>query len=158
MADNVEFSAFSKRELNRLAKVFNLMGDDAIAESRKVASEIAEEAKQEIKSAGYTRTKSAKVVQRIVDGASLSKTSKTGRLSYGFASQRFSGGATTQMLWGGMEFGTNNPKLRQFPTYSGSMGSGSTGWFIFPTLRKLQPKLTLQYIEAMNKVVKNWNQ
>ena len=112
MADSVEFSAFTQRELGKLAKTFTLMGDDAVEESRKVASDIAEFAKDEIKSSGYSRTKSGKAVRRVVDGASISKSSKTGRLSYGFAGQRFSGGATTQMLWGGLEFGSL--KYKQF--------------------------------------------
>lgn len=156
MADSVEFSAFTQRELARLAKTFTLMGDDAVEESRKVASDIAEFAKDEIKSAGYTRTKSGKAVKRVVDGVSISKSSKTGRLSYGFAGQRFSGGATTKMLWGGLEFGTRNPKLGQFPAWSGRYGSGSRGWFIYPTLRKIQPELTGKYVAAMAEVVKRW--
>lgn len=156
MADNVEFSAFSERELRRLAKTFTLMGDDAVENSRKVAFDIAELAKDEIRSAGYSRTKSGKAVKRVVDGASISRSSKTGRLSYGFAGQRFSGGATTQMLWGGLEFGTNNPKKKQFPAYSGRYGKGSRGWFIYPTLRKIQPQLTAKYLKAMGDVIKRW--
>lgn len=154
MADSVEFSAFTQRELGKLAKTFTLMGDDAVEESRKVASDIAEFAKDEIKSAGYSRTKSGKVVRRVVDGASISKSSKTGRLSYGFAGQRFSGGATTQMLWGGLEFGSL--KYKQFPSYSGRYGKGSRGWFIYPTLRKIQPELTGKYLRAMAEVIKRW--
>lgn len=156
MSDNVEFSAFTKRELGRLAKTFQAMGDDAIEESQKVAFDIAMLAKSEIKDAGYARTKAAPAVRRVVDGVSVSKTSKTGRLSYGFAGQRFSGGATTQKLWGGLEFGSR--RFKQFPTWSGRYGTkGSTGYFIFPTLRKIQPELTLKYLQAMNKVVQNWS-
>ena len=147
-------SAYSKRELAQLAKAFSLMGDDAVEESRKVASDIAEFAKDEIKSAGYSRTKYGKAVRRVVDGASISKSSKTGRLSYGFAGQRFSGGATTQMLWGGLEFGSL--KYKQFPSYSGRYGKGSRGWFIYPTLRKIQPELTGKYLRAMAEVIKRW--
>ena len=154
MADSVEFSAFTQRELGKIAKTFTLMGDDAVEESRKVASDIAEFAKDEIKSAGYSRTKSGKAVRRVVDGASISKSSKTGRLSYGFAGQRFSGGATTQMLWGGLEFGSL--KYKQFPSYSGRYGKGSRGWFIYPTLRKIQPELTGKYLRAMAEVIKRW--
>ena len=164
MADGVEFSAFTERELRRLAKTFTLMGDEAVENSRKVAFEIAELAKDEIRSAGYTRTKSGKAVKRVVDGASISRTSKTGRLSYGFAGQRFSGGATTQRLWGGLEFGSSVKlrkdgsvrRLNQFPEYSGRYGKGSRGWFIYPTLRKIQPELTGKYLKAMAQVVKRW--
>lgn len=156
MSDNVEFSAFTKRELGRLAKTFQTMGDDAVEESKKVAFDISILAKDEIKDAGYARTKAAPAVRRVVDGVSVSRTSKTGRLSYGFAGQRFSGGATTQVLWRGLEFGSK--RFKQFPVWSGRYGvRGSAGYFIFPTLRKIQPQLTLKYLQAMNKVVQNWS-
>lgn len=164
MADNVEFSAYSKRELASLAKTFTVMGDDAVESARKVSYEIASLAQNEIRQAGYSRDKSAKAVRRVVDGATVSRTSKTGRLSYGFAGQRFSGGATTQKLWGGLEFGSSiRPRKdgtvrrwEQFPQYSGRYGAGSRGWFIYPTLRKIQPQLTLMWMREVNKVVKGW--
>jgi hypothetical protein len=164
VADNVEFSAYSKRELASLAKTFTVMGDDAVESARKVSYEIASLAQNEIRQAGYSRDKSAKAVRRVVDGATVSRTSKTGRLSYGFAGQRFSGGATTQKLWGGLEFGSSiRPRKdgtvrrwEQFPQYSGRYGAGSRGWFIYPTLRKIQPQLTLMWMREVNKVVKGW--
>jgi hypothetical protein len=165
MADEVQFSAFTKRELANLAKTFTLMGEDAIDSSRQIAFEIAELAKDKIRDAGYTRTKSGGAIRRLVDGSTISRTSKTGRLSYGFANQRLSGGATTQQLWGGLEFGSSI-KLRkdgsvrrfnQFPQYSGRYGKGSRGWFIYPTLREIQPELTAKYLKAMNEVVKVWS-
>ena len=165
MADNVEFSAFTKRELGSLAKTFKSMGDNAVEESRRIAYDIASLAQEEIKRAGYERTKSGAAVRRVVDGSTISRTSKTGQLSYGFARQRFSGGATTQQLWGGLEFGSSiRPRKdgtirrwEQFPEYSGRYGAGSRGWFIYPSLRKIQPKLTAMYLQAMNKVVKEWS-
>jgi hypothetical protein len=155
MADNVEFSAFTKRELASLAKTFKSMGDNAVEESRRIAYDIANLAQEEIKKEGYQRTKSSAAVRRVVDGSTISRTSKTGQLSYGFARQRFSGGGTTQQLWGGLEFGSK--RFKQFPAYSGRYGAGSRGYFIFPTLRKIQPKLTAMYLQAMNKVVKEWS-
>ena len=130
------------------------MGDEAVEESRKVAYDISLLAQSEIKSAGYSRTKANKAVRRVVDGASISRSSKTGRLSYGFAGQRFSGGGSTKILWRGLEFGSKN--FRQFPAFSGRLGRGSKGYFIFPTLRKIQPELTLKYVKAMNDAVKGW--
>jgi hypothetical protein len=156
MADSVEFSAFSKRELGRLAKTFTLMGEEAVEQSRKVAFEIAELARDEIKAAGYSRTKSAGAVRKVVDGATVSRTSKTGRLSFGFANQRLSGGGNTRQIWGGLEFGAPGNKYLQFPRWSGAYGKGSRGWFIYPTLRKIQPELTLRYIKAMGQAVKEW--
>jgi hypothetical protein len=148
-------SAYSQKELRQLAKAFSLMGDDAISKAKAVSYDLANYAKTEITKAGYQREKSGKAVRKVVDGASVSRSSKTGRLSYGFAGQRFSGGATTQILWRGLEFGSKNYK--QFPTWSGRYGRGSRGWFIYPTLREVQPELTQRWTNEMNNVVKVWD-
>jgi len=153
MADD-GLSAYSKKELRQLAKAFSLMGDDAIAQAKIISYDLANYAKNEIASAGSQRDKAAKGTQRVVDGATISKSSKTGRLSYGFAGQRFSGGATTQMLWRGLEFGST--RFKQFPNWSGRYGGGSRGWFIYPTLRDIQPELTERWTNEMNDVVKVW--
>jgi hypothetical protein len=75
-------------------------------------------------------------------------------MSFGFASQKFSGGGTTQQLWGGYEFGSN--KYRQFPIWSGRQGRGSKGWFIYPTLKAEQPQIVSQWAEAFSQIVKVW--
>ena len=154
MTDSAGFGAFTQRELRSLAKTFQVMGDEAVDKSKAIAYEISQISKKEIVQAGYGRTVSAKGVRRVVDGASISRTSKTGRLSYGLAGQRFSGGGSTKILWRGLEFGSKN--FRQFPAFSGRLGRGSKGYFIFPTLRKIQPELTLKYVKAMNDAVKGW--
>jgi hypothetical protein len=147
-------SAYSQRELKQLAKTFQLMGDEAVAEARSVSNALASYTAGKIKEAGYERTVSAKAVKRTVDGLRVSKTSKTGQISIGFAGQRFSGGATTQMLWRGLEFGS--VRFKQFPSWSGRYGRGSRGWFIYPTLRSIQSELTQKWTDSMDKVVKNW--
>jgi len=147
-------SAYSKRELARVAKAFSLMGDEAVDEAKSVAGNLAAYAANEIKSAARGRTKSAKAVQAVADGAKVSKSSKTGRIDIGFASQRLSGGGNTQKLWAGLEFGSN--RYRQFPSYSGRLGRGSRGWFIYPTLRRIQPELTKKWEDAANSIIKKW--
>jgi hypothetical protein len=154
VADSVDFSPYSKRELASLAKTFTVMGDEAVDSARKVSYEIASLAKREISQAAATRTKNGTGARRVADGSTISRTSKTGRLSYGFAGQRFSGGGTTQKLWGGLEFGSK--RFKQFPEWSGRYGGGSRGWFIFPTLRRIQPQLTLMWMKEVNHVIRNW--
>ena len=111
-------------------------------------------ASEEIKQAARTRTKAGKVAERVADGVSISKSSKIGEFRYGFARQKFSGGATTQSLWGGVEFGSN--KFKQFPSYSGRQGRGSRGWFIYPTLRRIQPELINKWEAAYNRILDKW--
>jgi hypothetical protein len=149
-----ETIAYNKSDLRDLYKAFKLMDDQATEEARTQSSALATYAAEEIKTAARGRTKSGKVAQRVADGVSISKSSKIGEFRYGFARQKFSGGATTQTLWGGVEFGSN--KFKQFPAYSGRQGRGSRGWFIYPTLRRVQPQLINKWQEAFSRIIKEW--
>jgi hypothetical protein len=149
-----ETIAFNKAELNNVLFAFKRMDDAAVNEARQTSNALAVFAANEIKATAYGRTKSADAVRRVADGVRIQKSSKIGEFSYGFASQRFSGGATTQNLWPGLEFGSN--RFKQFPTYSGRQGRGSRGWFIYPTLRKIQPELIREWVDAFDRIVKKW--
>ena len=149
-----ETIAYDKKDLRDIYKAFKLMDEQATDEARRQSAALAYFASEEIKQAAGQRTKAGKVAQRVADGVSISKSSKIGEFSYGFARQKFSGGATTQTLWGGIEFGSN--KFKQFPAYSGRSGHGSRGWFIYPTLRRIQPELINKWEESFNRIIKEW--
>ena len=149
-----ETIAYSRNDIRDILKAFKVMDDQATEEARIQSAALATYAAEEIKTAARGRTKSGKVAQRVADGVSISKSSKIGEFRYGFARQKFSGGATTQTLWGGVEFGSN--KFKQFPTYSGRQGRGSRGWFIYPTLRRVQPELINKWQEAFSRIIKEW--
>jgi len=149
-----ESVAYDKSDLRDVYRAFKLMDKQAVDEARRQSAALAYFASEEIKQAAGQRTKAGKVAQRVADGVSISKSSKIGEFSYGFARQKFSGGATTQTLWGGIEFGSN--KFKQFPTFSGRSGRGSRGWFIYPTLRKIQPELINKWQESFDRILKEW--
>jgi len=150
-----ETIAYNKSDLRDLYKAFKLMDEQATEEARNQSSALATYAAEQIKTAARGRTKSGKVAQRVADGVSISKSSKIGEFRYGFARQKFSGGANTQTLWGGVEFGSN--KFKQFPEYSGREGRGSRGWFIYPTLRRIQPELISKWEAAYNRILDKWS-
>lgn len=150
-----ETSAYNRNDIRDILKAFKVMDSQATDEARTQSAALATYASEEIKTAARGRTKSGKVAQRIADGVSISKSSKIGEFKYGFARQKFSGGATTQTLWGGSEFGSN--KFKQFPTYSGRQGRGSRGWFIYPTLRRIQPELINKWEAAYNRILDKWS-
>jgi len=127
------------------------MDDEAVAAAKRESSALAEFAQGKIKEKSTTRGVAA---ERIAQGSRVSKSSKIGELSFGFASQKFSGGGTTQQLWGGFEFGSN--KFRQFPIWSGREGRGSKGWFIYPTLREIQPEIVSKWENAFDQILKEW--
>jgi hypothetical protein len=149
-----ETIAYSRNDIRDILKAFKVMDDQATEEARIQSAALATYAAEEIKTAARGRTKSGKVAQRVADGVSISKSSKIGEFKYGFARQKFSGGATTQSLWGGVEFGSN--KFKQFPSYSGRQGRGSRGWFIYPTLRRIQPELINKWEAAYNRILDKW--
>ncbi len=149
-----EVAAFDRTELRQVYKAFTLLGDEAKAEARESSNNLATYLQRQIAIAAASRLKGEAAINRIVSGSRVSKTSTTGEIRYGFASQRFSGGATTQQLWAGYEFGSN--KFKQFPSYSGRMGRGSRGWFIYPTLRKEQGNIVKQWSAAFNRILDKW--
>ena len=149
MAD--EAIAYNKSDLRGVTRAFKAMSDEAISQAKEDSSALATFVQQNIFGAAGSR---GTVASRIAQGSRVSKSSKIGEISYGFVSQKFSGGATTQMLWGGEEFGSN--KYRQFPIWSGREGRGSRGWFIYPTLRKLQPEILNKWEASFADILKEW--
>lgn len=146
-----EVIAYDKAELRGIIKAFKAMDDEAIDAAKEESSALATFVQKNIFEAAGAR---GTVASRIAQGSRVSKSSKVGEISYGFVNQKFSGGGTTRDLWGGEEFGSN--KFRQFPIWSGRYGRGSRGWFIYPTLRKLQPEILEKWNLAFNKILKEW--
>ncbi len=153
MADE-EAMAFDKAELSALFKAFKNMEDGAIEAAKEQSGALASYLQGKIINAAHARGNSTKAASRIAEGSRVKKSSKIGELSIGFASQKFSSGGTTQMLWGGNEFGSN--KYKQFPVWSGREGRGSRGWFIYPTLRREQPYIVREWEQGFQKILNEW--
>jgi hypothetical protein len=150
-----EAITYDKRELRGVIQAFKAMDDQAIDEARKESSALAEYAANQIKKAAATRTVSGVAARRIADGVKVSKTSKVGEFSYGFARQKFSGGGSTLDLLYGMEFGSN--RYKQFPTRTPNKGRGNSGYFIYPTLRAIQPELIDKWEAAFDRILKEYD-
>ena len=146
-----EQMGFDRAELRQVYAALKAMGDAAKEEAKRDSNALAEYAQKQISVAATTRGKAA---NKIATGSKVKKSSTTGEITYGYASQKFSGGANTKDLWGGNEFGSN--RYRQFPVWSGREGRGSKGWFIYPTLRKIQPYIVDQWTESFDKILKRW--
>jgi len=145
--------AFDKTELRGVFKALKGMEEGATEEARIQSGALAEYARKEvIGTASGLNSRAA--AGRIAEGAKVKKSSKIGEITYGFAAQKFSGGATTKDIWGGSEFGSN--KFKQFPVWSGREGRGSKGWFIYPTLRRIQPYIVSEWTAAFSRILKEW--
>lgn len=147
-----ESITYDKTQLRGILQAFKGMDDEAVAQAKGVSNGLATYVQSKIKSAASNRPNRA--ASRVADGSRVSKSSKIGELSFGFVSQKFSGGGTTQQLWGGYEFGSN--KFKQFPVWSGREGRGSRGYFIYPTLRAEQPYIINEWENAFTKILKEW--
>jgi hypothetical protein len=143
---------YNKADLLGIKRAFKAMDERAVEEAKGVSNGLATYVQSKIISAASSRPNRA--ASRIAQGSVVSKSSRVGELSFGFQRQKFSGGGTTQSLWGGYEFGSN--KFKQFPVWSGRQGRGSTGWFIYPTLRAEQPYIINQWENAFTKILKEW--
>jgi len=152
MADSVEI-AYDKADLRRVLGAFKAMDEEATVQAKAASGALAEFAQDKIIG---TATGRGVAAERIARGSRVSKSSKIGELSFGFTAQKFSGGGTTKELWGGNEFGSN--KYKQFPIWSGSgpKGRGSNGWFIYPTLRAIQPEIIAKWENAFEKILKEF--
>jgi hypothetical protein len=148
-----EQMAFDKTELRGVFKALKNMDEQATEEAKRVSGALADYARSEVISTASGLSSRA-VASRIAEGARVKKSSKISEITYGFAAQKFSGGATTKDIWGGSEFGSN--KFKQFPVWSGREGRGSKGWFIYPTLRRIQPKIVSEWTESFTKILKEW--
>jgi hypothetical protein len=146
---------YDKRELRSIITAFKAMDAQAVEEAKRESSALAEYAAGEIKQTAATRQVSGTAARRIADGVKISKTSKVGEFSYGFARQKFSGGGSTLDLLYGMEFGSK--QYKQFPTRTPRQGRGNSGYFIYSTLRKIQPELIRKWESAFDRILKEWD-
>ena len=157
---------YDKKELIQFAKVMRTMSDIAVEETKRRVGELAQRELNEIKSVASSR---GKVADRVAQGGKVKKSSLLGEISFGFAGQKFSGGATTQFntrndakgnrtgIGAAAEFGSN--RYPQFPRWSGGMGkgAGSRGWFIYPTIRHLQPTIIKEFEEIILAIRKEFD-
>lgn len=145
---------YDKAELRSITRAFKAMDDEAIAQAKQTSSALADFVRAKIVSAASNLTRN-RLDNKVAEGSKVSKSSKIGEISFGFAGQKLSGGGTTQQLWGGAEFGSN--RYKQFPVWSGREGRGSRGWFIYPTLRSAQPEIIQKWEQAFSTIVRKYD-
>lgn len=156
---------YDKGELRKIAGVIRKMGDEAKEQAKQVSGSLVDFVVKEIKEAaeGHPRPKQAR---KIAQGVRITKSSVIGEFGLGFAAQRFSGGATTQLNEGssagqkgilaGVEFGAR--KQKQFLARTPRFGlRGNAGTFIWPTMRRVQPEIIARWETAFGDIVKEWN-
>jgi hypothetical protein len=155
---------YDKGELRKIIFAMKNMDEQSVIEAKATTGKLVEYAVSQIKDAASSHPR-PKQARRIADGVRISKTSRIGEFSLGFAGQKFSGGATTQLneqrgsgrgILAGVEFGSNN--LKQFQARTPAFGPrGNKGYFIWNTLRRIQPDIIRQWEESFAKIYKKWD-
>jgi hypothetical protein len=163
-ADAERVFQYDKGELRKIIFAMKNMDEEAASQAKEQTGKLVEYAVSEIKQAAGSHPR-PKQARRIAEGVRISKTSRIGEFSLGFAGQKFSGGATTQLneqrgsgrgILAGVEFGSNN--LRQFQARTPLFGiRGNKGYFIWNTLRRIQPKIISEWEAAFVKIYKEWD-
>jgi hypothetical protein len=139
---------YDKADIRQILRSFKAMSDEAVAQSKRVGFELADFAAGKIKN--YAVGSRFIASSRVADNVKVSKSSKIGEFAYGYKSQRFfSGGASTLDMVYGLEFGSS--KYPQFPPRR------REGYFIYPTLRKLQPELIKKWETAFDEILKEFD-
>jgi len=146
--------SYDKAELRAIVRSFKAMDEEATNQAKVITSELATWVRGKIIDTASSKTRN-RLDNKVAEGARVSKSSKIGEISFGFAGQKLSGGGTTQQVWGGVEFGSN--RFKQFPVWSGREGRGSRGWFIYPTLRAVQPEIVRRWENSFSKIVKEFD-
>ena len=142
---------YNRADLRQILKSFKAMDDEAIDQTKKLSSELAEYAADQIKAAARRNSKYPKGSIKVADGVRIAKSSKIGEFKYGFASQKLSGGGNTQDILYGLEFGSK--RYKQFPGRSPNKGRGNAGYFIYPTLRQEQPELIDKWEKGFEQIL-----
>lgn len=155
---------YDKGELRKIIFAMKNMSEEAAAQAKQQTGELVEYAVKEIKNAASSHPHPRQAT-RIASGVRISKSSKIGEFSLGFAGQKFSGGATTQLnvdrgsgpgILAGVEFGSN--KLPNFQARTPKFGKrGNQGYFIWNTLRAIQPKIVSEWEQSFAQVYKEWD-
>lgn len=149
-------------EIRALLKALNEMDNEsknALKEKVKgIASWVAEDIKRAAASAPMPK-QSTRVAQ-----TTRANKDRVPSVTIGGSRVKFSGGAVSGDVLYGSEFGADPTSIsgkfpnggRRFPYRSPDRGQGSQGYWIYPTLRANQPKITREWHEAVDNVLDNW--
>lgn len=155
---------YDKGELRKIIFAMKNMDEQSVLEAKATTGKLVEYAVSQIQEAASSHPR-PKQATRIAQGVRISKSSRIGEFSLGFAGQKFSGGATTQLnqdrgsgpgILAGVEFGSN--KIKHFQARTPAFGPrGNKGYFIWNTLRRIQPEIIRQWEDSFAKIYKKWD-
>jgi hypothetical protein len=154
------------KDILAILKTFSKMDDIAKTDMKKVAKDIANDAASAIGSA----LQSTPQGQALARSIKVSNTFKRGPvISIGGDNPKLANGTPVGEIALGVEFGAYQNRQRkrksgqytgykQFQPRSPREGRGNAGYFIFPTLKALQPEITRKWVEQVDRIRQEWRE
>ena len=146
------------RDLRNLYKAFRQMDEGSKKALKDDVTSISAWSATELQSS-YTMNPYPAQAQKVAATIRANK-DRIPNVTIGGSKGRFSGGAVTGQVLFGSEFGGPAPFAnggRRFPERSDSSGRGNVGYGIFKKLKEIQPTLTKQWKDAVERhVLKKW--
>jgi len=149
-------------EIRALLKTLNEMDKESKTDLKEKVKGIASWVAEDIKTAA-SYAPMYKQAMRVAQTTRANK-DRVPSITIGGSRVKFSGGAVSGDVLIGSEFGADPTSVngqfpnggRRFPYRSPQRGRGSEGYWIYPTLRLAQPKITREWHEAVDNVLGNW--
>lgn len=149
-------------QLRGLYAAFRAMDKDSQVKLKNDVSLISAWSAGEIKQGAFNAPMTAQSI-RVSETVRANK-DRIPNVTIGGSRTRFSGGAVSGQVLFGNEFGANPQGKaafpnggRRFPFRSPSQGRGNTGYWIFKSLKAIQPEITHRWKYAVTQVLDNWN-
>ena len=146
-----------------IRRTFSKMDEIAKDDMKRVANDIAVEAASAVGSA----LQSTPQGQALARSIRVSKSKTTPYFTVGGSTPRLANGTPVGEIALGVEFGAyqNKPRKRKSGQYTGYKqfqprspreGRGNAGYFIFPTLKAMQPYITRRWVEQVDRIRAEW--
>jgi hypothetical protein len=146
------------KDLRALLRAFKQMDDIASIDMKKIAQDLAQDAARNV-ALMASRTSQGQVVARSIK---VNKSDRSPNFTIGGSGNaNVKGKAKYGELLFGVEFGgpTYFPNGgRRFPPRSPRKGVGNSGYFIFPTLKAMQPEITRRWLQGYEMIRNAWKE
>jgi hypothetical protein len=154
------------KDIQAILRTFKNMDDIAKEDMKKTVKEISNDAASSIGSALQATPQG----QALARSIKVSNSYKRGPvISIGGDNPKLKNGTPVGAIALGVEFGAyqNRPRNRksgeyigykQFQPRSPREGRGNAGYFIFPTLKALQPYITKRWVDEVDRIRREWRE
>jgi hypothetical protein len=149
-----------RRQLSSLYKAFREMDDGSKQSLKDEVTSISAWSASELQNS-YTMNPYPEQAKKVAATIRANK-DRIPNVTIGGSKGRFSGGAVSGNVLFGSEFGGPAPFANggtRFPERSAPEGRGNIGYGIFKKLKEIQPRLSAEWKDAVNRhVIKKWDE